>query len=173
MAKPSSAKTRRRTNKVRRTQTRRGGGFPSTDYTASHKDRGFGPSFVPSTSSVYTTFSSSRSPLAIALKRIDKAAIREIVASEIKLNKKQITPEEHDKNRVRITHLAEEEKREARRLEGKPSIGDRMHHVRTSARNLRTSAATSARNALNAIKDRVRNVRNSDAVSNALRIQGA
>jgi hypothetical protein len=94
------------------------------------------------------------------LKRIDKAATREIVASEIKLNKKQITPEEHDKNVFRITQLAEEEKREARRSAGQSTIRDRIHGVRTSA-------ATSARNALNAIKDRVRNVRNSDAVSNA------
>jgi hypothetical protein len=100
------------------------------------------------------------SPLARALARIEKGALRDIVASEIKLGKKQITPAalaEHDKNVVRITQLAEEEKRAARRSAGQPTLMDNIHGVRASAANLRTSAATSARNALNAIKDRVRN----------------
>ena len=108
------------------------------------------------------------SPLARALARIEKGALRDIVASEIKLGKNQITLAEHDENVVRITQLAEEEKRAARSSAGQPTWRDNIHGVRASAANLRTSAATSVHNALNAIKDRVRNVRNSDAVSNAV-----
>ena len=165
MAKPSSAKTRRRTNKVRRTQSRRGGGKGPNDsflhaftkpYNASSEDRGF---FFPSSSSSSMAYTPS-SPLARALKHIEKAVIRDIVASEMKLKKKQITLAEHDENVVRITQLAEEKKRAARRSAGQSTIRDKIHGVKTSVSNLRTSAATSARNALNAI-------RNSDVVSNA------
>ena len=166
MAKPSSAKTRRRTHKVRRTQSRRGGGPPSNasffnafyiPFNASPKDRGF---FSPSSSSSSMAYTPS-SPLARALKHIEKAAHRDIFASEIKLKNKEITLAEHDENVVRITQLAEEKKRAARRSAGQSTIRDKIHGVKTSVSNLRTSAATSARNALNAI-------RNSDVVSNAL-----
>jgi len=107
------------------------------------------------------------SPLARALKHIEKAEIREIVDSEFKLKKGEITLAEHDKNVVRITQLAEEEKREARRLARQSTILDKIYGVRTRARNavdrarnLGTIAATSARNAVDRIK-------NSEAAYNA------
>jgi hypothetical protein len=164
MAKPSSAKTRRRTNKVRRTQTRRGGvpKDPNASYWNAYKNPYKNPYHLPpSTSSMWTTSSSDRSPLEKRLKDIKKHKMNAEVSNDYDLRHKRITEEQYKQNVVRITHLAEEEERKARRLWGKPSIRDRIHGVRTSVRNLGTSAATSARNAV----DRARNLRTSAATS--------
>ena len=57
MAKPSSAKTRRRTNKVRRTQSRRGGGKgPNDSYLNAYSAR-YLPQTKISSSSISPTFS--------------------------------------------------------------------------------------------------------------------
>ena len=153
MTKPSSAKTRRRNNrKVRRTQSRRGGSYLNAfkvPYNASSKERGF---FSPSSSSSRMEYTPS-SPLAIALKRIEKAARHDIIESESKLRENRITLEEHDTNVVRITQLAEEEKRAARKKANQPTWGDTIHGVRTSAANLRTRAANLGTSALEGIKN--------------------
>ena len=78
MAKPSSAKTRRRTNKVRRTQSRRGGGpkGPNASYWNAY-GAPYLPSIIRSSSSMFPTLSHGGPPTrAHAIKKLDKHLIK-------------------------------------------------------------------------------------------------